>query len=176
MLRTSSAFKTSALALVISAQLVLSACGGESVSAFEAASQAAPAAPAAAAPAPQPVAAAPAPVQQVCNTCGVVTSINMVSSQGQTSGVGAAVGALVGGLVGNQVGGGSGKRVATVAGVVGGALAGNTIEQRRNSNQEMEVVINMDNGGERRVRVFDTGPLSVGSRVTVDGNNNINLR
>lgn len=35
--------------------------------------------------------------------------------------VGTAAGAIVGGLLGNQVGGGSGKKIATVAGAIGGA-------------------------------------------------------
>lgn len=43
---------------------------------------------------------------------------------------GMVVGAVVGGLLGNQVGGGSGKKVATAAGVVGGALAGREIDRR----------------------------------------------
>lgn len=37
---------------------------------------------------------------------------------------GAAVGALIGGILGHQVGGGSGKQIATVGGVVGGAALG----------------------------------------------------
>jgi|GEM_PF-392384 Predicted outer membrane lipoprotein len=172
MFRNSSTHSTAFVAVVFGAQLMLSACGGESVSAFEAANQAAPQAPAQQAPAPQPVAntpaPAPAPAPQ-CVNCGTVRAINVVAAQGQTSGVGAALGALVGGVVGNQIGGGSGKRIATVAGVVGGAVAGNTIEKRRNSNQEYEIVVGMDNGGEQRIRVYDPGPLSVGARVSVEG-------
>jgi uncharacterized protein YcfJ len=34
---------------------------------------------------------------------------------------------VVGGLLGNQVGGGNGKKLATVAGVIGGGLLGNQI-------------------------------------------------
>lgn len=48
---------------------------------------------------------------------------------------GAVVGAVVGGLLGNQVGGGSGKKVATVAGVVGGAYAGREIDRRHVGGQ-----------------------------------------
>jgi outer membrane lipoprotein SlyB len=77
---------------------------------------------------------------------------------------------LVGGLVGNQVGGGTGRSIATVAGVVGGAYAGNKIEKNRNSSQELEIVVSMDNGGQRSIRVTDTGGLAVGSRVSVEGN------
>ena len=42
---------------------------------------------------------------------------------------GMVVGALVGGLVGNQIGGGSGRDLATVAGVVGGGYAGREIDR-----------------------------------------------
>jgi uncharacterized protein YcfJ len=34
-------------------------------------------------------------------------------------------GAVIGGLIGNQVGGGNGKKLATVAGIIGGGYLGN---------------------------------------------------
>ena len=40
---------------------------------------------------------------------------------------GAAIGAVIGGILGHQVGGGTGKQVATVAGVVGGAALGSQV-------------------------------------------------
>lgn len=43
---------------------------------------------------------------------------------------GMVVGAVVGGLLGNQVGGGDGRKLATVAGAVGGAYAGREIDRR----------------------------------------------
>ena len=43
---------------------------------------------------------------------------------------GAIIGAVVGGLLGNQVGGGDGKKLATVAGAVGGGFAGREIDRR----------------------------------------------
>lgn len=42
---------------------------------------------------------------------------------------GTVIGGLVGGLLGHQVGGGNGKTLATVAGVAGGAYAGNRVEK-----------------------------------------------
>ena len=48
--------------------------------------------------------------------------------------VGSAVGAVVGGLLGNQVGGGSGKKVATVAGALGGGYAGNKTQEHLQQN------------------------------------------
>ncbi|GHH49148.1 MULTISPECIES: glycine zipper 2TM domain-containing protein [Gammaproteobacteria] len=47
---------------------------------------------------------------------------------------GTAAGALIGGVLGNQVGGGDGRKLATVAGAVGGAFAGRAIQQRHADN------------------------------------------
>jgi len=77
-------------------------------------------------PAPQPTryyepdyraAPAPAPVQQGPSYVGVAT------------------GAVIGGLIGNQVGGGNGKKLATLAGVIGGGYLGNEIAQRNAANR-----------------------------------------
>lgn len=43
---------------------------------------------------------------------------------------GAVIGAVVGGLIGNQIGGGDGRKLATVAGAVGGGYAGREIDRR----------------------------------------------
>ena len=54
--------------------------------------------------------------------------------QRQPNYVGIAGGAVIGGLLGNQVGGGNGKKLATLAGIIGGGMIGNEI-QNRNSNR-----------------------------------------
>ena len=59
--------------------------------------------------------------RQVCNNQHVVTG-------GQKSGAGAAMGAIAGGVIGNQMGKGSGNALATMAGLVGGAILGDNIE------------------------------------------------
>lgn len=41
-------------------------------------------------------------------------------------------GAVVGGLIGNQIGGGNGKKLATLAGIIGGGYVGNEIANRNN--------------------------------------------
>jgi outer membrane lipoprotein SlyB len=105
-----------------------------------------------------------------CINCGEVTSITAVTEDGESTGVGAALGAIVGGIAGNQVGGGSGKKIATVAGAVGGAVAGNTIEKNRGSETMYDVRIEMENGREQTIRVPDATGISVGSNVTVEGN------
>lgn len=51
-----------------------------------------------------------------------------VAMQNPTSGAGALMGAIAGAAVGNQIGGGSGRALATMAGVMGGAIMGDRIE------------------------------------------------
>ena len=51
-----------------------------------------------------------------------------VAVSNPSSGAGAVMGAIAGGVVGNQIGGGSGRALATIAGVMGGAIMGDKIE------------------------------------------------
>jgi uncharacterized membrane protein YebE (DUF533 family) len=44
--------------------------------------------------------------------------------------IGIGTGAVIGGLIGNQVGGGNGKKLATVAGIIGGGYLGNQMINR----------------------------------------------
>jgi outer membrane lipoprotein SlyB len=130
------------------------------------------------APAPQQTqqvaqGAGPAPmvVQQpaVCYSCGTVMGVTEVKQKAQQgSGVGAVGGAVVGGLLGNQVGKGNGRTAMTVLGAVGGGLAGNEIEKHVKTTTVYDVQVRMEDGSTRTVR--QSAPVSVGTRVTVDGN------
>ncbi len=51
-----------------------------------------------------------------------------VAVQNPTSGEGAMMGAIAGGAVGSQIGGGTGQALATMAGIVGGSIMGDRIE------------------------------------------------
>lgn len=59
--------------------------------------------------------------RQVCTT-------QQVTSPGTKSGAGAAMGAIAGGAIGNNIGDGAGRAVATMLGLVGGALLGDRVE------------------------------------------------
>jgi outer membrane lipoprotein SlyB len=72
-------------------------------------------------------------------------------------------------VIGNQVGGGDGRKVATGAGVVGGALLGNEIEKRQRRDDEMyRVEVRFDNGGSAQFDYRRIDDLQVGDRVRVD--------
>ena len=68
--------------------------------------------------------------RQVCNNQQVV-------SESQKSGGGALLGAVAGGAVGNAMGNGNGRALATVIGLVGGAMVGDRVE---GSNQQVQNV------------------------------------
>jgi uncharacterized protein YcfJ len=87
--------------------------------------------------------AALAPAAQAQETARVISSIPMIQQvavprqvcttqqvavEQPKSGAGAALGAIAGGALGNQIGRGDGRTLATIAGVVGGAMLGNHVE------------------------------------------------
>ncbi|HYW58113.1 MAG TPA: hypothetical protein VE934_14230 [Polaromonas sp.] len=68
--------------------------------------------------------------RQVCTTQPMIT-------ESPRSGAGAMMGALAGGAMGNAVGDGGGRAIATMIGLVGGAIIGNNIE---GPNQQLQNV------------------------------------
>lgn len=69
--------------------------------------------------------------RQVCTNQPVIT-------QSPNSGAGALMGAIAGGAAGNAIGNGGGRAVATVIGLVGGAMIGDRIEGSNNQVQNMQ--------------------------------------
>lgn len=69
--------------------------------------------------------------RQVCNTQQVITET-------PKSGGGAMLGAVAGGAVGNAMGNGGGRALATVLGLVGGAMLGDRVEGTSNSVQNVQ--------------------------------------
>jgi outer membrane lipoprotein SlyB len=117
-----------------------------------------------AAPPVAATASAPAPV---CGNCGVISQIRTVEDPGQGTGVGAVAGGLAGLILGNQIGDGNGKTLAKIAGAAGGAYAGNRIEKRVRTHQHYEVVVKMDDGETRTVRLTQAPAMSSGAAVRV---------
>jgi uncharacterized protein YcfJ len=69
--------------------------------------------------------------RQICTTAAVV-------SEAPNSGAGAVMGAIAGGAMGNAVGNGSGRALATMIGLVGGAVVGNNVEGSRSQVQNVQ--------------------------------------
>jgi outer membrane lipoprotein SlyB len=100
-----------------------------------------------------------------CIDCGKVTGVNVSEKRGESNALGLIGGGVAGALLGNQVGGGSGKKIATVAGAVGGAYAGKKIQENANSTKVWTVDVEYDNG-RRASFSFDRDPgVQRGDRV-----------
>ena len=116
---------------------------------------------------------APAPVVRpvpVYAEYGRVENISYIQISQRPSGAGVVLGAVIGGVVGHQFGGGSGKALATGAGVVGGAIAGNAIENRQRREDEVyRVTVRFDNGAVRDFDFQRIDDLRPGDRVKFEG-------
>ena len=116
---------------------------------------------------PSQMAAAEPAKPAVCGTCGRVEAVEVFEQKGEGTGLGAVAGGVVGGVLGNQVGGGSGRKIATVAGVAGGAFAGHEIEKRVKATKHYEVAVRMDDGTLRRFPYDVEPPYRTGDRIKV---------
>lgn len=120
-------------------------------------------------PAPErEAAAAPAP-PPVCGDCGVIASVTEQRVKGDATAIGTLGGAAAGGVAGSQFGSKSGKVLATIGGAVLGGLAGREVEKQVRATHVYDVVVNMEAGGSRTVRVEKMDGLAVGSHVRVQG-------
>ncbi len=101
---------------------------------------------------------------------GYVDRIDVVSVGSRTSGGGAVLGAVIGGVIGSQIGSGTGRDVATGAGVIGGAVIGNQMERRNRRDDEVyRITVRFDNGQQRQFDYQDIGDLRAGDRVRFEG-------
>jgi len=103
-----------------------------------------------------------------CANCGVVQSVNLVEVEGKGSGLGMITGGVLGGLLGNQVGQGNGKTVATVAGVAGGAYAGNQVEKSVKKTKSYNIVVKMHDGATRTFHQNTDPGLGIGEKVKIE--------
>jgi outer membrane lipoprotein SlyB len=111
---------------------------------------------------------APAP-GAVCADCGKVVGVSMQEKAGESNAVGMLAGGAAGALLGNQIGKGGGRKLATIAGAVGGAYAGKAAQEKMNATKVWKVDVQYDNGKSASFN-FDQDPgLNAGDRVRNHG-------
>ncbi len=71
------------------------------------------------------------------------------------------------GVVGNQFGGGTGKKITTVAGAVGGAFAGHQIEKEVKATKSYEITIRLDDGSIQVVNTSTASSWQAGDKVKI---------
>jgi outer membrane lipoprotein SlyB len=104
-----------------------------------------------------------------CANCGSIEAVNQVEVKGDSPNViGTIAGGLLGGVLGHQVGGGTGKDLATVIGAIGGAYAGNRVENSRDKRTVYRITVRLDGGGTQDFDYADDPSVTVGTRVKVE--------
>lgn len=102
---------------------------------------------------------------------GKVTRIEAVTIDGDHQlGLGAIIGAVAGGVLGYQIGNGTGRDVASVAGTLVGAYAGNKVQNHYASPRAgQHVLVLLDNGVSVGITQPVNSALAMGDRVRVEG-------
>ena len=96
-----------------------------------------------------------------------VLSVRPVTVDGQQTGGGAMAGGVVGAVAGSNVGGYRDGAVASVIGMIAGAMIGNAVERNATRENAVEIIVQLRNG-ERRAIIQGVGsepPLTVGDPV-----------
>jgi outer membrane lipoprotein SlyB len=106
---------------------------------------------------------------------GKVVQIDNVTIDGENQlGVGSIIGAVAGGVIGHQFGGGTGRDVATVAGVLAGGAVGTKAQSKYADRRPAQhIIVQLDNGVAVGVtQATEQGGFNVGDRVRIDGSGN----
>jgi outer membrane lipoprotein SlyB len=99
-------------------------------------------------------------------TVDSVRAVRISTNNGQPSGVGALGGAALGALAGTAIGGGRGQVATGIVGGIGGAVAGNAVENRVAMRDGLEITVRLDNGDMRAITQTATGEIfRAGDRV-----------
>ena len=117
-------------------------------------------------PAAPQVSETPKPVVLPGNL-GTVQAVREVKQPGEHTAMGPIAGGVAGAVIGNQIGGGSGKKVMTVLGALGGAMAGKHIEKQARGTSHWEVDVRHDSGAQETVLSDAAPPYYPGARVRV---------
>ena len=107
------------------------------------------------------------PVYQQVSVPRQVCTQTQVSMPGQTSGAGALMGAVAGGAIGNSVGKGEGRALATMIGVIGGALAGDKVEGPQSAQTQTQQTCTTQQVYENRLMGYNVVYEFAGKQYTV---------
>ena len=107
------------------------------------------------------------PIIQQVTVPRQVCSPEQVTTQQPKSGAGALMGAIAGGAMGNAVGGGNGKTAATMLGLIGGAVVGDSIEGAPQTQTQTVQRCRMQNFYENRTVAYNVAYEYAGKQYSV---------
>ncbi|MDM8558930.1 glycine zipper 2TM domain-containing protein [Candidatus Parabeggiatoa sp. HSG14] len=98
---------------------------------------------------------------------GIVESVEAATIRQDGTIIGSAGGAILGGIGGSTIGGGTGKELASVAGVIIGGLLGHYIEQGVTDKGALKIVVRLDSGEKIVVVQEDDVAFQPGEKINV---------
>jgi uncharacterized protein YcfJ len=107
------------------------------------------------------------PVYQQVSVPRQICTQTQISAPVQTSGAGAAMGAIAGGAIGNAMGKGEGRALATMIGVIGGAIAGDKVESPQAGPTQTQQTCTTQQGYENRLMGYNVVYEFAGKQYTV---------
>lgn len=118
-------------------------------------------------PPPPPATVAETPKARVQpGHLATIQAVREVKDPGEHTALGPIAGGIAGAVLGDQIGRGHGTRkVITLIGAAGGALAGREIEKRARGNSHWEIDVRRDDGAYETVRSDVAPPYQPGERV-----------
>lgn len=103
-----------------------------------------------------------------CPDCATITAITPIKQEGEGTGLGAIAGGVLGGVLGNQIGGGSGRDIARIAGIAGGAYAGHQVEKSQRAHTVYDIRVRFsEDGSTHTLRETGEPVWEVGDKVRV---------
>ncbi len=99
----------------------------------------------------------------------VAAAVSLADKPGDSSPLGVIAGGVAGAVLGHQVGGGTGKDLATIAGALGGAYAGKTIEEKVKTEKVWTVSVQYGDGHRANFNFSQDPGLKVGDTVKNSG-------
>lgn len=98
---------------------------------------------------------------------GTILSKRVVNIEANNTHLGTLGGAAAGGLLGSAIGKGGGARIATGAGILGGAVAGHFAERALTNQEGFEYQVQLDSGEVKTIAQGAEPNLGIGQRVLV---------
>lgn len=98
---------------------------------------------------------------------GTITHIGRATIEQDSSFLGPIIGGVVGGVLGSTFGAGTGRTLAILGGAAGGALAGSMVDKQIQTENALEISIQLDNGQIISVVQAEDDLYVVGDKVRV---------
>ena len=98
---------------------------------------------------------------------GTIAHVGRATIEENSSLIGPIVGGIVGGVLGSTLGAGTGRTLAILGGAAGGAVAGSAVDKRVQTQNALELTIQLDSGQTISIVQAEDDYYAVGDKVRI---------